>query len=225
MVNYDEFIFNQAVRQTKTDMIQVGKRLADKGLLVAKGGNYSVRIGENRILLTASGFDKSAINETQISMIDLEGNVLEGLKPALDIRMHLEIYRNMPEIRAVVHSHPPIATGFAMSTYHVEDFMMPEAILDIGGIETTEFAVPTTIEVPQCVGACIRKNPKVRAIVLRGHGVLGLSDKDVLDACYKIEYLEAVCDAVLTTKILGETYQLNDGELTKVNRVLNGERW
>lgn len=224
-MTYDEFVFNQAIRQTKTDMISVGKRLADRDLLVGKGGNYSVRIGENRILLTASGFDKSAINETQISLIDLEGNVLEGLKPALDIRMHLEVYRNMPEIRAIVHSHPPISTGFAMSNYHVEDFMMPEAILDIGGIDTTEFAVPTTIEVPQCVETCIKKNPKVRAIVLRGHGVLCFSEKDVMDACYKLECLEAVCNAVLTTKILGGAYELDERELNGVNRVLNGERW
>lgn len=224
-MNYDEFIFYQAVRQTKKDMINVGKRLAARGLLIGKGGNYSVRIGENRVLLTASGFDKAAINDTQISMIDLEGNVLEGLKPALDIRMHLEVYRNMPEIRAIVHSHPPISTGFAMSNYHVEEFMMPEAILDIGGIETTEFAVPTTVEVPQCVGECIKKNPKVRAMILRGHGVLCLSEKDVMDACYKLECLEAVCDAVLVTKILGGAYQLNERELDGVKRVLNGERW
>ena len=223
-MTYDEFIMKQAIRQTKADMLDVGKRLAERGLLIGKGGNYSVRIGEDRILLTASGFDKGAINETQISLIDLEGNLLEGLKPAQDIRMHLEVYRDMPEIRAIVHSHPPISTGFAMSNYHVERFMMPEAILDIGGIDTTEFAVPTTAEVPQCVGACIKKNPRVRAMILRGHGVLCFSEKDVMDACYKLECLEAVCHAVLTTKILGGAYELNEQELSGVNRVLNGER-
>lgn len=224
-MTYEEFIFNQAVRQTKRDMIAVGKRLAERGLLIGKGGNYSVRIGEDRILITASGFDKGAINETQISLIDLEGNLLEGLKPAMDIRMHLEVYRNMPEIRAIVHSHPPVSTGFAMSNYHVENFLMPEAILDIGGIETTDFAVPTTIEVPQCIHKCIGKNPKVRAMILRGHGVLCLSEKDVMDACFKVECLEAVCKAVLTTKILGGAYELNEREFDGVTRVLNGEQW
>lgn len=224
-MTYEEFVFRQAVRQTKSDMLAAGRRLGEKGMLVAKGGNYSVRIGENRILLTASGFDKAAIDETQISMIDLEGNLIEGLKPALDIRMHLEVYRSMPEIRAIVHSHPPVSTGFAMSNYRVEEFLMPEAILDIGVIETTDFAVPTTIEVPQCVGKCIKNNPKVRAMILRGHGVLCLSEKDVMDACYKLECLEAVCDAVLTTKILGGAYEMNERELDGVTRVLNGERW
>ena len=86
---FEEFMYQQAVRQTKQDMLKVGSRLAEKGLLVGKGGNYSVRIGENQILLTASGFCKSEISEEQISLVDMEGNLLEGLKPAADIRMHL----------------------------------------------------------------------------------------------------------------------------------------
>ena len=82
-------------------------------------------------------------------------------------------------------------TGFAMSNDTGEDFCMPEAMLDIGGIEVTEFSVPTTIEVPQVVHKCIRKNPDVRALILKGHGVLCLSSVDVMDACYKLECLEA----------------------------------
>lgn len=78
---FEEFMYQQAVRQTKQDMLKVGSRLAEKGLLVGKGGNYSVRIGENQILLTASGFCKSEISEEQISLVDMEGNLLEGLKP------------------------------------------------------------------------------------------------------------------------------------------------
>ena len=86
---YEEFIYRQAVRQTKQDMLKVGVRLAEKGLLIGKGGNYSVRIGENQMLLTASGFCKSEIGEEQISLVDLDGNLLDGLKPAAYIRMHL----------------------------------------------------------------------------------------------------------------------------------------
>ena len=213
---FEEFMYQQAVRQTKQDMLKVGTRLAEKGLLVGKGGNYSVRIGEDRILLTASGFCKSEISEEQISLVDMEGNLLEGLKPAADIRMHLEVYRSMPEIRAIVHSHPPIMTGFAMSNYTFEDFCMPEAMLDIGGIEVTDFAVPTTIEVPQVVHKCIKKNPDVRALILKGHGVLCLSSVDVMDACYKLECLEAVGQAILVTDALGGAYQMTPREIEGV---------
>lgn len=217
---YQDFILSQAVKQTKRDMIEVGKRLADKGLLIGKGGNYSVRIGEDRILLTASGFCKSDITEDQISLIDLQGNLLEGLKPALDIRMHLEVYRSMPEIRAIVHSHPPIMTGFAMSNYDFSDFCMPEAMLDIGGIEVTDFSVPTTAQVPAVVHKSIQKNPNVRAIILKGHGVLCLSSINVMDACYKVECLEAVGEAILVTNALGGAYEMTPDEVKGVQAIL-----
>lgn len=217
---YEEFMNAQAVNQTKDDMLSVGKRLADKGLLVGKGGNYSVRIGEDRILLTASGFCKSEIGREHISLVDMEGNLLEGLKPALDIRMHLEVYRSLPDIKAIVHSHPPIMTGFAMSNYTFESFMMPEAILDIGGIEVTDFAVPTTAQVPEVIHKSIQKNPDVKAIILKGHGVLCLSSVNVMDACYKLECLEAVGQAILVTKALGGAYEMTPEELAGVEAVL-----
>ena len=217
---YEEFIYRQAVRQTKQDMLKVGVRLAEKGLLIGKGGNYSVRIGENQMLLTASGFCKSEIGEEQISLVDLDGNLLDGLKPAADIRMHLEVYRSMPDIRAIVHSHPPVMTGFAMSNYTFGDFCMPEAMLDIGGIEVTDFSVPTTEEVAQVVHKCIVKNPDVRALILKGHGVLCLSPLDVMDACYKLECLEAVGQAILVTKALGGAYRMTPRELEGVRALL-----
>ena len=224
-MNYDDFIFRQAVNQTKDDMLAVGRRLAEKGLLIGKGGNYSVRIGEDRILLTASGFCKSDISREQISLIDMEGNLLEGLKPALDIRMHLEVYRTMPEIRAIVHSHPPIMTGFAMSNYTFEDFMMPEAILDIGGIAVTDFAVPTTAEVPAAVHKCIVEAPDTRAMILKGHGVLCMSSVDVMDACYKLECFEAIGYAILVSKALGGEYKMTEEELAGCRAVLAGHSW
>lgn len=217
---FNEFMYRQAVLQTKRDMLKVGVRLAEKGLLIGKGGNYSVRIGENEVLLTASGFCKSEINEEHISLVDMDGNLLEGLKPAADIRMHLEVYRSMPEIRAIVHSHPPIMTGFAMSNYTFDDFCMPEAMLDIGGIEVTDFSVPTTIGVPQVVHKCIIKKPDVRALILKGHGVLCLSTVDVMDACYKLECLEAVGQAILVTNALGGAYKMTPREIAGVQAIL-----
>ncbi len=221
---YNDFIFEQAILQTKNDMLAVGKRLADKGLLIGKGGNYSVRIDENHILLTASGFDKSEIDTDQISLIDKDGNLLRGLKPALDIRMHLEVYRSMPEIKAIVHSHPKIITGFAMSNYNFDDFCMPEAMLDIGGIEVTDFSVPTTEQVPAVVRKSIVKNPDVRALILKGHGALCFSSVDILDACYKLECLEAVGTAILVTNMLGGAYKMTSEEVAGVQEILNASK-
>ena len=126
----------------------------------------------------------------------------------------------MPYIRAIVHSHPPVMTGFAMSNYTFGDFCMPEAMLDIGGIEVTDFSVPTTEEVAQVVHKCIVKNPDVRALILKGHGVLCLSPLDVMDACYKLECLEAVGQAILVTKALGGAYRMTPREIEGVRALL-----
>lgn len=221
---YENFMKEKAISQYKKDMLAVGKRLSDKGLLVGKGGNYSVRINEKEILLTASGFEKSEITEEQISIVDLDGNLLRGLKPALDIRMHLEVYRMLPQVRAIVHSHPPIMTGFAMSNYNFEGFCMPEAMLDIGGIEVTDFSVATTEQVPKVVHKAIEKNPDARALILKGHGVLCFSDADVMDACYKVEVLEAVGQAILVANALGGFYQMTPEEVAGVQAVLNSKK-
>lgn len=221
---YDRLMREKAISQYKKDMLTVGHRLSDKGLLVGKGGNYSVRINEREILLTASGFEKSEIIEDQISLVDIDGNLLWGLKPALDIRMHLEVYRRLPQIKAIVHSHPPIMTGFAMSNYNFEGFCMPEAMLDIGGIEVTDFSVATTEQVPQVVGKAIEKNPEARALILKGHGVLCYSDVDVMDACYKVEVLEAVGQAILVANALGGFYKMTAEEIAGVEAVLNAKK-
>ncbi len=221
---YEAMMREKAIAQYKREMLDVGKRLADKGLLVGKGGNYSVRINEKEILITASGFEKSEIDENQISLIDIDGNLLQGLKPALDIRMHLEVYKMLPQIRAIVHSHPPIMTGFAMSNYVFENFYMPEAMLDIGGIEVTDFSVATTAEVPKVVHDAIERNSDARALILKGHGVLCFSNVDVMDACYKIEVLEAVGKAILVANALGGFYEMTPEQIAGVEAVLNANK-
>lgn len=221
---YERMMREKAISQYKKDMLEVGRRLSEKGLLVGKGGNYSVRINEKEILLTASGFEKSEIGEDQISLVDMEGNLLWGLKPALDIRMHLEVYRMLPDVKAIVHSHPPIMTGFAMSDYNFEGFCMPEAMLDIGGIEVTDFAVATTEQVPKVVHSAIEKNRDARALILKGHGVLCFSEISVMDACYKVEVLEAVGQAILVAKALGGFYQMTPEQVAGVEAVLQAKK-
>lgn len=221
---YEKLMYEKGISQYKKDMLEVGRRLSDKGLLVGKGGNYSIRINEKEILLTASGFEKSEIGEDQISLVDIDGNLIRGLKPALDIKMHLEVYRMLPKVKAIVHSHPPIMTGFAMSNYTFEGFCMPEAMLDIGGIEVTDFSVATTAEVPRVVHKAIEKNPDARALILKGHGVLCFSDTDVMDACYKVEVLEAVGQAILVANALGGFYQMTPEQVAGVEAVLNSKR-
>lgn len=212
----------RTLEQYKRDIVEVGRLLYNKGLLVGTDGNISIRTGENEILITASGFCKGRIETMHISKVDMQGNILSGLKPARDIRMHLAVYREKPDIKAVVHAHPPITTGYAMSRISFEKVALPEVLFALQGIAVTEYTTPTTIEVPREVTRVLQENPESQTILLANHGALTMST-DVFDAFYKMETLEMFAKANLVTHIIGNTRYLNADQMEKVNRLLHGE--
>lgn len=208
--------------QYKREIIEVGRLLYEKGLLVGSDGNLSIRTGENEILITASGFCKGRLEQNHITVTDMDGKVLSGLKPARDIRMHLAVYREHPTIRAVVHAHPPVTTGYAMSEVAFDKVALPEMLFALQGIAVTEYTTPTTIEVPREVTRVLRENPNSRTILLANHGALTMST-DLFDAFYKMETLEMFAKASLVSRLVGHTRYLNESQMEKVNRLLQGE--
>lgn len=212
----------QTQEQYKRDIVEVGKLLYEKGLLVGTDGNISIRVGENEILITASGFCKGKLETKHITKVDLEGKVLSGMKPARDIRMHLAVYREKPEIKAVVHAHPPVTTGYAMSEISFDKVALPEVIFALQGIAVTGYTTPTTIEVPREVARVLKENPDSRTILLANHGALTMST-DVYDAFYKMETLEMFTKANLVSRLIGHTRYLNASQMEKVNRLIKGE--
>ncbi|MDP4153725.1 MAG: class II aldolase/adducin family protein [Bacillota bacterium] len=212
----------QIYEQIKEDIIQVGNDLYQKGLLVGTDGNISVRISQNKILITASGFCKGRMSKDQISLVSLDGSIISGLKPARDIRMHLAVYRQRPKANAVVHAHPPVTTGLSMSKLDFSRVALPEVLFNLHGIAVTEYCTPTTIEVPREVERVLKENPESQAIILTSHGALTIGD-DVFDAYYKMETLEMFCKATLVSRLYGDTRYLNDEQLKNVNRLISGE--
>ncbi|HZJ78802.1 MAG TPA: class II aldolase/adducin family protein [Clostridia bacterium] len=207
----------------KKDIVQVGKDLYDKGLLVGTDGNISVKVDENKILITASGFCKGKLNEEQITLVTLDGEILSGLKPARDIRMHLAAYKQKPNTGAVVHAHPPFTTGFSMSEIDMSKVSLPEVLFNLNGIAVTEYTTPTTIEVPREVTRVLKEKPESQAIILTCHGALTLGS-NVFDAFYKMETLEMFCKATLVSRIFGNTRHLNEEQLLNIKRLMNGEK-
>lgn len=208
--------------QQKEDIEEVGRALYDKGLLVGTDGNISIRLSEQEVLITASGFCKGKLTADQITKMDMEGNVLEGKKPARDVRMHLAVYRECPEARAVVHAHPPVTTGYAMSEVSFEKVALPEVLFSLKGIAVTDYTTPTTIEVPREVSRVLREKPQSRTILLANHGALTISS-NVYDAFYMMETLEMFMKADLVSRLLGTTRYLDGRQMDKVNRLIKGE--
>jgi L-fuculose-phosphate aldolase len=137
------------------------------------------------------------------------------LKVTSEIRLHLEVYRQRPDVNAVVHAHPPIATGFSLAGVPMAKCLLPEVVYSLGAIPTTRFAAPTTEEVPESVRELIRT---FDAMVLDRHGALTVG-KDLWDAYYKLEKLEHTATVMLTAYQLGGIRELSSEEREKVMAV------
>lgn len=203
------------------DIIYVGKQLYERGLIIGTDGNISVRMDDGNIVITGSGFCKGKLKKENMTVITPGGEVIFGSKPARDVRMHLAVYRTRPVVKAVVHAHPPIITGFSMSHYDFEKIALPEAIFNLHGVACTDYAVPISVDVARGIMKVMGEKPECRAIIMANHGALTFSE-DIYDAFYMMETLEFFGKSTLVSRLIGNTYYLNDEETDIVNRLIHG---
>ena len=204
----------------KKDIVDTGRALYDRGMLVGTDGNMSIRVSEDEMLITASGVCKGKLTEDLICLTDMKGNIKEGPKPARDIKMHLAVYESRPKSLAVVHAHPPAATGWAMTELAPDRMILPEITFNLGEIAVTDFALPTTDEVPAAVRSALTGKPSCGAIILANHGATTWG-QDIEAAFYRMETLEMYVKALAVSKILGTQRYLTEEEEEKVNRLIH----
>jgi L-fuculose-phosphate aldolase len=200
--------------QIRKDIIEAGKRLWTRSMIAANDGNISVKIDEERILSTTAGVSKGFMIEDNIVLLDLDGNPLEkGKKPSSEILMHLEIYRRRSEIKAVVHAHPPIATGFAAAGIQLDKSILPEVILTLGNVILTPYGTTGTDELAKIAGEGIKNH---NGLLLQNHGAVTVGT-DLWQAYYRMETLEHFARITLITKILGRQSILSEEEISKLS--------
>ncbi|MFN2187639.1 MAG: class II aldolase/adducin family protein, partial [Candidatus Promineifilaceae bacterium] len=139
--------------QLRQQIIRVGQLLYEKGFISASDGNISARIEPGRILITPSGLHKGFLAPDELLVIDEQGNragisasTNRKLKPTSELPLHLETYRQRPDIGAVVHAHPPITIALSIAGIPLSDCLLPETIVTLGLIPTTEYATPSSDE-------------------------------------------------------------------------------
>lgn len=212
---------NQIEQDCRRQIVEAGKLLYDKGLLVSTDGNLSVRVSQNEILITASGFCKGKLTENEITKVDLDGNIICGLKPARDIRMHLAMYKTRPMLKAIAHAHPPVTTGFAISDYDFSKVTLPEVVFAIGSVQMTDYALPTTEQVPVAVTKKLIEDPDCEALILANHGAVTLGNT-IMDCAYKMETLEMYLKALVVAKILGKERVLSEEQVCEIKKLKQG---
>jgi len=194
----------------RRQVIKACQRLDRLGFVAATDGNISVKFDAERILITPSMLPKGEIKESQLLVCNMEGKVLAGKgKASSEIKMHLYAYRLRSDIKAVVHAHPPVATGFATAGISLTEPVLPEVILTVGPIPLARYATPSTDEVSKSISPYIKKH---NAMLLSNHGVLALG-KDITEALNRMERVEHLAKIMLTAGLLGGARKLNKKEL------------
>lgn len=174
-------------RILREEIIKVCRKLESRGLIAASDGNVSCRTVEGRILITPAGVSKGDLEPEMIAKTSMEGDFLEGpIGPSNEIRMHLHVYRMRPDVSAVVHAHPPVATAFTLAGYPFNSKVLPEAWIMLGKVPVAAYATPATDEVPLSIEPYIIDS---RAILLKRHGALSFGE-GLMEACMRMEKIE-----------------------------------
>lgn len=159
--------------QSARDICAVGKLLYDRGYVASNDGNISVRVGQDELLITPSGVSKGRMTPQMLVRCDLEGNVVpgdtSGRFPSSEIRMHLRVYQERPDVGAVVHAHPVYATAFAILRHDLSEAYLPELVLNFGKIPVAPFAMLSTDEVPDSIMPYLHD---YNGLLLANHGAL-----------------------------------------------------
>lgn len=197
----------------RRDLADFGRMLHAQGFVAATDGNLSVRLDEERVMVTPSGYSKGSLEPEQMVIVDLEGHKLNGsCCPTSEIGVHLTIYRMRPDVGAVVHAHPCTATGFASAGIALDEPLCSEIVIALGSVPLAPYATPGSPELSESLKPFI---PGHDAILMANHGVVTCG-QDLQHAYMKMEAVEHYAKIVLVARQLGGTRPLDRQELAKL---------
>jgi L-fuculose-phosphate aldolase len=200
----------------RADIVEVGRRMYARGYTASNDGNISVRLGQDRLLMTPKSVCKGFMTPDMMCITDLDGRKLQGDRdPSSEMLMHLEVYRQRPDVQAVVHAHPPIATGFAVAGIPLNRAVLAEVLTTLGSIPIAEYATPSTKELPEAVRKYVKAHD---GMLLANHGALTLG-ADLFSAYYKMETIEHFAKISLVARLLGNENLLPRDEVVRLQEL------
>ena len=199
--------------QLRDAIVEVGRRLYARGYTASNDGNISVRLDADRLLMTPKNVCKGFMTPAMMCITDLEGRKVAGDRdPSSEMQMHLEVYRQRADAKAVVHAHPPIATGFAVAGIPLDRAVLAEVVTTLGSVPIAEYATPSTKELPDAVRKYVKAHD---GMLLANHGALTLG-ADVFAAYYKMETIEHFAKISLVARLLGGERLLSRQEVDRL---------
>ena len=202
--------------EARAAIVRVCRRLYERGLIAGPDGNVSVRLGADRIVVTPSGLSKVDVTEGALVEVGLDGRPLGGPgRASSELRMHLAIYRARPDALAVVHAHPPTATGFGVAGETIPERVLPEVICQMGAVALVPYATPGTDAAAAVFAPFLAGHD---AFLMANHGATTLGP--TLEAAHqRMESLEHAARIVLAARLLGKVTPLTDAQLAELHRI------
>lgn len=207
------------MNELKDEIAYFMRRLYTQNLTTTSGGNISVR-HDNHILITPSGLDKARLTGEQIGVMDLSGNTVgDHFRPSIENQMHLEIYKNRPEIVAIVHAHPVAASSFAVSSKALNTKLLAESYLILGNVAVADYHCIGSLELAKTVAAGVTDG--TNCLLMRNHGALALGGS-LLEAFDRLEVMEACAKINLNLlgTLAGTAIELNPSELQELDQLI-----
>jgi len=196
--------------EIKELLCEIGRRVWTRGYVAANDGNFSIRVEENRVLATPTMLSKGFMKPEDIVTLDMEGNKIDGHRtPTSETLIHLGIYKQRPDVKAVIHVHPPYATAFAVTQEPVPKCVLPEVEIFLGEIPIADYATPGTQSFADSIKPYLQD---FNVFLLANHGALAIGE-DLEQAYYRMEIVDQYCRVLLYSKQLGRYSQITQDKM------------
>ncbi|HJU66593.1 MAG TPA: class II aldolase/adducin family protein [Gemmatimonadaceae bacterium] len=197
----------------RREIVTVCKRLYDRGLIAGAEGNVSVRLAPDRILVTPSGMSKTDVAVEDLVEVEPDGTPLRGnRRPSSEIAVHLRIYARRADVTAVVHAHPPVATGFAVAGEGFSGCVLPEMIFQVGWVPLVPYDTPGTEALADRFEPYLDAH---EAFLMANHGAITVGPSLEL-AHQRMESLEHAARILFTARLLGRVNELTAEQVAAV---------
>jgi L-fuculose-phosphate aldolase len=197
---------------TRRDLIRICHLMYERSYVVSSDGNVSARLDDGRILATPTMTCKGRMTDDLIAVTDIEGRALNDQRASSELAMHLLIYRERPDIKAVCHAHPPHGTAFAVAGLAIDQPILSEVILTLGCVPLASYGTPSTDELSNAMRPLLKHH---NALLMANHGAVAYGS-DLWQSWDRLETLEHTAKIAILSRILGGSQNLSPDAIEKL---------
>lgn len=201
------------LKKLKEELIEYGRLAGLKNFTPGYSGNFSARYGD-KILITSTGSANGYLSEDELILMDFDGNLVEGCKkPSSEKMLHVEFYKQRPDVNYILHVHSPYLSSFACCNIPLDEPVMAENVFYFGKIPLAEYGLPGSMDLVRKTSVYFKD---YNAVLMANHGFI-VGDKTIKDAFLKLELAESYAQVVLNTKIMGGAVLFTEKEVEEIN--------